>query len=455
MARRGRKQEEPVELKEVPSDAVDRALEPRDIVIDQRATDVVDAHAGSDVRVEKGGVLVGTVDEVSGRLSIVAAVPATRAVGEAASLTFTHDAWDEVNEVVQEKYPNERIVGWYHSHPRFGIFLSDYDTFIHSNFFGAAWQVAYVVDPVAGEAGLFGWEKGRIARLASWLVLARGSARVAPEPKPEESTGDSTVGANSRPTGYWTGTVAAAVVSLVLGVLLGSSVLGARGSEAPPAVEFGALSSSQVSDDLGIRRAWAKVGDELRISAIVTNRTSDRIFNGIISACLPSLETDDPDSERSGSSTLPGSGPPTTPAGPSSTAGSLPTVDSGPESTGAASERETGATGPAPGSGFRSPGEACNVGALAPGESRPNGLGPVRVIAGVPVTDLSSTDIEVFLNPRVRALSPTAVGEWFPLPQPSESPSSVPTTAPSGSVPGVSESTTTTSVSDESGGDAR
>ena len=69
------------------------------------------------------------------------------------------------------------MVGWYHSHPRFGIFLSQYDVFIHSNFFAEQWQVAYVVDPVSGNSGIFGWENGEIVRYPYWAVIARGASK--------------------------------------------------------------------------------------------------------------------------------------------------------------------------------------------------------------------------------------------------------------------------------------
>jgi len=35
------------------------------------------------------------------------------------------------------QFADKKIVGWYHSHPGFGIFLSEYDLFIHRNFFTA------------------------------------------------------------------------------------------------------------------------------------------------------------------------------------------------------------------------------------------------------------------------------------------------------------------------------
>lgn len=114
----------------------------------------VDRHLGEDTRVELGGVLAGRVDEAS--VTVLAAVPARSAVGTARSFTFTDDAWTEVNQTLRTTYPDLVPVGWYHSHPGLGIHLSDHDRYICSTFFPEPWQVAYVVDPVRGERGVYG-----------------------------------------------------------------------------------------------------------------------------------------------------------------------------------------------------------------------------------------------------------------------------------------------------------
>jgi hypothetical protein len=65
---------------------------------------------------------------------------------------------------MDSRYPDDRIVGWYHTHPGFGIFLSEMDLFIQNNFFNEPWQIAYVDDPKGGDRGAFVWEKGAAVR---------------------------------------------------------------------------------------------------------------------------------------------------------------------------------------------------------------------------------------------------------------------------------------------------
>lgn len=119
-------------------------------------------HARSELGAEICGVLVGNVFRDRNRpyLHIEASIRGEHATNEASGVTFTAETWAHVQETLEEKHPDKRIVGWYHSHPDFGIFLSDLDLFIHRNFFNFPWQVAHVFDPVREEEGLFVWRDG-------------------------------------------------------------------------------------------------------------------------------------------------------------------------------------------------------------------------------------------------------------------------------------------------------
>jgi proteasome lid subunit RPN8/RPN11 len=70
-------------------------------------------------------------------------------------LTFTQDTLVDLHDQLEKRFPNEKIVGWYHTHPRMGIFLSHYDTFLHKNFFPEPWQVALVIEPYSSQGGFF------------------------------------------------------------------------------------------------------------------------------------------------------------------------------------------------------------------------------------------------------------------------------------------------------------
>jgi proteasome lid subunit RPN8/RPN11 len=114
------------------------------------------AEAGSS---ESGGVLAGTLcqDDHGLYLRVEAAIPATDARQGRASLTFTQDSWAAMHEALERDHPDLGIVGWYHTHPGLGVFLSGQDLFIQRSFFTAPHQVALVVDPSTGTWGVFRW----------------------------------------------------------------------------------------------------------------------------------------------------------------------------------------------------------------------------------------------------------------------------------------------------------
>lgn len=47
------------------------------------------------------------------------------------------------------------LAGWFHTHPGLGVFFSETDQRTQASFFPAPWQVGLVMDPVAGEMGVF------------------------------------------------------------------------------------------------------------------------------------------------------------------------------------------------------------------------------------------------------------------------------------------------------------
>jgi proteasome lid subunit RPN8/RPN11 len=132
-------------------------------------------HARSSIKTEVCGVLIG--DDDNGRVKVHAAIKGMNAGQGGAHVTFTQETWEHIYQTKDREYPDDRIVGWYHSHPAFGIFLSEHDLFIHQNFFSSPLQVAWVYDPVSDEEGCFGWVDGEIERLTRIVADDREELR--------------------------------------------------------------------------------------------------------------------------------------------------------------------------------------------------------------------------------------------------------------------------------------
>jgi proteasome lid subunit RPN8/RPN11 len=139
-----------------------------DVFIEEPALRAAQAHALSSPTREVAGVLVGPRPEKQPdgryRVHISDTIIAKHTVMQGASVTYTPESWRYMNDQLFVRYPDETsiMVGWYHTHPGFGIFLSGMDLFIHQNFFTQIWHVALVLDPRARSAGFFGWDRQRV-----------------------------------------------------------------------------------------------------------------------------------------------------------------------------------------------------------------------------------------------------------------------------------------------------
>lgn len=220
--------------------------------VDDNVVQAIEDHVHSDIDREVGGILVGTRGEV---VAVEAAIPALKAVGERANVTFTHDVWDEVHAEIEKEYPGKDIVGWYHSHPGFGIFLSGYDRFIHENFFSDHAMIALVVDPLAGQLGWFGWVGGQIE------LLEEGPSRKAETP-PLATLTAAGEHRNRRGTMLLVG-VALLAGSLGVGFRLGSG----SGSVADPRIDANSMAAADSEAVSELQRVTAG-RDELAASEV-------------------------------------------------------------------------------------------------------------------------------------------------------------------------------------------
>jgi proteasome lid subunit RPN8/RPN11 len=128
-------------------------------------------------------------------------IEAENAPGTDISVTFTHEAWEQINARQAERGTDVQIVGWYHSHPGLGVFMSTEDDFIHSSFFPDPWHVAIVVDPLYHNWGCFKWRDGTLERTTGFYVFterkhakrlktyAKTLARIKTEAPPSASAG--------------------------------------------------------------------------------------------------------------------------------------------------------------------------------------------------------------------------------------------------------------------------
>lgn len=142
------------------------------VYIKQNVYKALEKYAREDVENERGTIILGDYREELGKLHVVISdyIEAKYTDASASTLTFTHETWNYIHKEHEKKYPDKRIVGWQHTHPSYGIFLSNYDLFIHENYFDLPFQVAYVIDPIQNLRGFFQWKNGKIEKLRGFYV---------------------------------------------------------------------------------------------------------------------------------------------------------------------------------------------------------------------------------------------------------------------------------------------
>lgn len=169
----------------------ERVEENKNIYISQSVYKTIHKFTQNKTTNESGGMLIGTVIEEFGKTNIIISgfVEAKYCDATPTTLKFTHETWDYVHKEIDKKHAGKKIVGWIHTHPDFGIFLSEYDKFIHQNFFSEAYQIAYVVDPVQNIEGFYFWINGNIEKCKGFYIYDKTGTKITvdiPDDEPVE-----------------------------------------------------------------------------------------------------------------------------------------------------------------------------------------------------------------------------------------------------------------------------
>jgi len=136
------------------------------------------AHARESLEAEVCGVLAGEAHDDT--IDVKATIRGAAAREARAHVTFTHETWNQIHSELDRKYPDLQIVGWYHTHPGFGVEFSAMDRFIQENFFSAKTQVAFLSDPLGSDIALACNGASGIEYLTRFFVDGREHAATIP-----------------------------------------------------------------------------------------------------------------------------------------------------------------------------------------------------------------------------------------------------------------------------------
>ena len=143
------------------------------VYVENEVWQQIENYSKKDMNNELGGVLIGDLyktEKGNNFLRIDGFIDAKYGESKGASFKFTHKAWEYIHQEKEQLYPELGIIGWYHTHPGYGVFLSSYDLFIQKNFFNLPYQIALVIDPRTDERGFFQWKNGDISKCDGFYI---------------------------------------------------------------------------------------------------------------------------------------------------------------------------------------------------------------------------------------------------------------------------------------------
>jgi 26S proteasome regulatory subunit N11 len=127
------------------------------------------ADEGYDEGVEIMGLMMGKIyrDDI-GEYAVVTDTVTSDLESDEVSVRFSESALEELFGG-----SDDTVVGWYHSHPGFGCYLSETDIKTHTGMFGKDIGFAMVIDPSDGTMKVFVCEDG-VQKDASMVVMGSG-----------------------------------------------------------------------------------------------------------------------------------------------------------------------------------------------------------------------------------------------------------------------------------------
>jgi proteasome lid subunit RPN8/RPN11 len=136
-----------------------------ELYISRTAEERIRNHALSkkDDVVEVMGFLLGSIYEDGGKTyALVRDVATTDLDATSVSVKFDREGFERLFESMDDSCFNYVIVGWYHSHPGHGCFLSQIDVDTQSKMFSGPYHSALVIDPLNVEIAVFRLKDGLV-----------------------------------------------------------------------------------------------------------------------------------------------------------------------------------------------------------------------------------------------------------------------------------------------------
>lgn len=129
---------------------------------------------------EVGGFLVGDAlcEKETLFVKITHIIKVAEIQHKSGEFIFTHDVWKLIDSIMAQRYPDKQLLGWYHTHPGIGVFLSPEDKFIQSNFFNHPWQITLVLDPLTKHQVFYYTKNEKLVNIGFYIYTSKENKQI-------------------------------------------------------------------------------------------------------------------------------------------------------------------------------------------------------------------------------------------------------------------------------------
>lgn len=120
----------------------------------------------------KIAILLGTKERAGGKrhLYIKSALPVEDVTEKQGKYNFTEKVWGDVYQECEKYFPGQEIMGWFLAKPGFPVEKTAVIEETHRTYFSGADKVLFMMEPLEGESGFFGFDGNRFAKQTGYYI---------------------------------------------------------------------------------------------------------------------------------------------------------------------------------------------------------------------------------------------------------------------------------------------
>ncbi|NLM12200.1 MAG: LysM peptidoglycan-binding domain-containing protein [Epulopiscium sp.] len=120
---------------------------------------------------EKGAVLVGYYTEEFGdKMAMISGAIQFKSSLAEERTHITEEVMNEVRAKLNKYFPDCELMGWMHTQPGYGIFLTTQDIRLQKEFFGKPYQTLMIIDPIENMEAFFLWDKEEVRSVEGYYI---------------------------------------------------------------------------------------------------------------------------------------------------------------------------------------------------------------------------------------------------------------------------------------------